>query len=279
MRRLLVERGSEPLHLNLMALPVALFGSYRTKVDFDLANRRQYAWPMIFAADQAKNLGIKTISVIEFGVAAGAGLLNMCALAERTTKATGVAFRVYGFDSGVGMPAATDYRDQPDRFQRGDFPMGHPDILRRALPSFAELIIGDIKTTVGDFLERDLSAAPLGFVSIDVDYYSSTKLALRVFDAPPTAYLPTVPVYLDDIDSYDSSPWNGELLAVSEFNAENARRKIAPFPFLRTWRLFKNAAWIDHMFATQIFDHPSKIPGALTMPQRVIANEYLVDRR
>jgi hypothetical protein len=261
-----------------MALPVALFGGHRAKVDFDLAQRRQYAWPMLFAADQAKNLGIKAVSVVEFGVAAGAGLLNMCALAERTAKATGVTFRVYGFDSGAGMPQAIDYRDQPDRYQRGDFPMGDPDVLRGALPSFAELIIGDIKTTVGNFLERDLIAAPLGFVSMDVDYYSSTKLALRIFGGPPTAYLPTVSVYFDDIDSYDSSPWNGEQLAIAEFNAENVRRKIAPFPFLRTLRLFKNAAWIDHMFATQIFDHPSKIPGALSIPQRVIANEYLAHR-
>src|SRR5260370_28869133 len=139
-RRLLIERGSEPLHMNLMALPVALFGSYRTKVDFDLANRRQYAWPLLFAADEAKRLRINTVGAIEFGVAAGAGLLNMCALAERTTKATGVEFRIHGFDTGAGMPPPLDYRDQPDRFQRGDFPPGHPEALRRALPSFAELI-------------------------------------------------------------------------------------------------------------------------------------------
>jgi hypothetical protein len=275
MRRLLLERGSEPLHMNLIALPVAFFGSYRTKVDFDLASRRQYAWPLLFAADQAKRLGINTVSVSEFGVAAGGGLLNMCELAERTTKATGIGFRVYGFDTGTGMPPPIDYRDQPDRFQRGDFPMGDPEELRRALPSFAELILGDIESTVEEFLKRDLSAAPLAFVSIDVDYYSSAKKVLRVFRGAATSYLPTVAVYLDDVGFDDTNPWNGELLAVAEFNEESERRKIAPFSFLRARRLFKNAMWIDRMFAAHIFDHPSKVPGAAATAQRVISNEYL----
>src|SRR6516165_597957 len=121
LRRLLAERGTEPLHMTLMAVPVAFVRFLPSKVEFDLIKRRQYAWPMLFAADQAKSLGIKTVSVVEFGVAAGAGLLNMCSIASRTAKATGTEFRVYGFDTGTGMPPALDYRDQPDRFQQGDF--------------------------------------------------------------------------------------------------------------------------------------------------------------
>jgi hypothetical protein len=260
-----------------MALAVALFGNYRAKVDFDLANRRQYAWPLLFAADEAKRLGFDTVSVIEFGVAAGAGLLNMCILAERTTKATGINFHVYGLDTGDGMPPPIDYRDQPDRFQQGDFPMGDADALRHALPQFAQLLLGDVESTIKEFLKNNLSAAPIGFVSVDVDYYSSTKKALHIFSGPSTVYLPTVAVYLDDIGFDDTSPWNGELLAISEFNAENDKRKIAPFSLLRARRLFKNAGWIDRMFAAQIFDHPSKAPGALPAAQRVLRNEYLSD--
>jgi hypothetical protein len=37
------ERLTEPLHLNIASAFVAAFGSYRTKVDFDLIRRRHYA--------------------------------------------------------------------------------------------------------------------------------------------------------------------------------------------------------------------------------------------
>jgi hypothetical protein len=112
--RWLMHRGSEPLHLNLLSIPVALFGSYRTKVLFDLVPRIHHAFSILFAADIAKQYNIKTITLIEFGVAAGAGLMNICRIAGRTTKATGVKFRVVGFDTGEGMPLALDYRDNPD---------------------------------------------------------------------------------------------------------------------------------------------------------------------
>src|SRR4030081_2905725 len=50
LRKLFVERLTEPIHLNLLSLFVALFGSYRAKVDFDLIVRQQYAFPILFAA-------------------------------------------------------------------------------------------------------------------------------------------------------------------------------------------------------------------------------------
>src|SRR5205807_8431354 len=53
----------------------------------------------------------------------GPGLFNMCSIAERTRKATGIEFGVVGFDSGKGLPPAIDYRDLPEEFQEGDFPM------------------------------------------------------------------------------------------------------------------------------------------------------------
>ena len=56
-RNILVERLSEPLHLNLLALLAGAFGSFATKVEFDLINRRQYAFPILHAAQAAKAAG------------------------------------------------------------------------------------------------------------------------------------------------------------------------------------------------------------------------------
>ncbi len=274
LRKVLVERGTEPLHLNLLSALVAMFGSYRAKVDFDLVVRQQYAFPILYAADAAKKYGYKAVTIIEFGVAGGAGLLNMCRIAERTRQETGIEFRVVGFDTGKGMPAPIDYRDLPESFQAGDFPMDEQR-LRQALPVFADLIIGDITETVPEFFHALTDEQPIGFVAIDVDYYSSAKKALDILRGSPQIYLPIVPVYLDDIGVDGSNPWTGELLAAEEFNRENELRKIAPFTLLRSQRIFKNTQWIDRMFAAHVHDHALR-SGAYRRPStNILPNEYI----
>jgi hypothetical protein len=273
--KLFVERLTEPLHLNTLSALVVLFGSYRMKVAFDLVVRQQYAFPILYAADAAKRYGYRSVTLVELGVASGAGLLNMCRIAERTTKATGIDFRIVGFDSGKGMPAAIDYRDLPEHFQVGDFPMVDFSGLKRALPPNAELVIGDVAETAAAFARTLTKNAPLGFLSVDVDYYSAAKAAMPILTGAPENYLPLVPVYLDDIGVDGSNPWSGELLAISEFNAENVMRKIAPFTLLRSRRIFKNTQWIDRMFAAHIHDHPYRSPQHRRATKRVLDNEYL----
>ena len=274
LKKVLIERGTEPLHLNILSLFVAIFGSFRAKVAFDLVIRQQYAFPILYAADLAKRHNIKTVALLEFGVASGAGIINMCQIAERVTKATGVEFQIFGFDTGRGMPPAIDYRDLPEVFQEGDFPMDF-DALSKSLPSNTSLEIGDISETVPRFLATHAPDVPIGFVSVDVDYYSSAKAVLEIFKGPPQLYLPIVGTYLDDIGVPGSNPWTGELLAVREFNSETDMRKIAPFTLLRSQRIFKNTQWIDRMFATHIHDHELRSPALKRAAQYVLANEYL----
>src|SRR5688572_7238980 len=112
-RQLFYERLTEPLHLNVLAFFVMLFGSLRQKINFDVVLRPQHAYGLLEAAEIAKETGIKTVSVVEFGVAAGSGLLNIAHIAQRVQKATGINFKIYGFDTGEGMPPARDFRDHP----------------------------------------------------------------------------------------------------------------------------------------------------------------------
>jgi hypothetical protein len=273
LRKIFVERATEPVHLNLLSLIVAMFGSYRAKVDFDLVVRQQYAFPILYAADAALKYGLKAVTLIEFGVANGAGLLNMCRIAERTRRATGIEFQVFGFDTGKGMPPANDYRDLPEEFQEGDFPMDF-EKLQCSLPGFAHLVIGDIEEKLPSFLASLSSDSPIGFVAIDIDYYSSAKKALRILDGAASTYLPVMPIFLDDIAVDGANPWTGELLAVNEYNQKNELRKIAPFTLLRSRRIFKNTQWIDRMYAAHIHDHPLRSP-AIRRKRQYIANEYL----
>jgi hypothetical protein len=252
----LAERFTEPLHLNIMAGFVRLFGSYSTKIDFDLIRPRKYAFPILEAARFAKEQGIRSITIIEFGVATGGGLLAMCDIASNVTRETGIHFSVVGFDTGCGMPEPFDYRDNPDLYQAGDFPMDQEQI-RRRLPPNARLIIGDLKFTVTEFVEQLTPEQPIGFAAVDVDYYSSALEAFKIFSGPnPANYLPLTLVYLDDIVLPSHSRFTGELLAVEQFNQTHDLRKIDEYRFLRSQRIFKQPQWIGQMFLLHVFDHP-----------------------
>jgi len=75
------ERLSEPLHLNILSLFVAAVGTFEAKVYFDLIIRQHNAFCLLQAARFAKTCGYKSYTAIEFGVANGAGLMNMAEIA------------------------------------------------------------------------------------------------------------------------------------------------------------------------------------------------------
>ena len=273
--RIFRERLTEPLHLNFLSLFVWVFGSYRAKVDYDLVVRQNNAYGILKAADFAVRQGIRTVSLIEFGVAAGTGLLNMAQIAGKVTRATGVSFKLYGFDSGRGMPPARDYRDHPDLYQKGDYVMNQ-DALKKVLPANVQLIIGEVTDTVSDFISRLPSDEPVGYVVFDLDYYFSMRDALKILrDANPQKYLPITLVFLDDIALDPHNHYCGELLAVNEFNAENPLRKIEHHAFLENSRIFRRAIWVKQMFFLHVLDHPSRCQITVRDNKRALFNPYL----
>lgn len=272
-KRIGIERLAEPLHLNLASLPVALFGSFRTKVALDLVVRQQHAFCLLAAADQAKELGVNRITALEFGVANGAGLVNICTIAKRVTAATGVEFDIAGFDTGKGMPPPRDYRDHPEHYRELDYPMQDRSALEARLPLNARLVVGDVTETVPIFLQS--LSSPVGIVSIDVDYYWSTVEALRILGGGPEQYLPMVLMYFDDIGYDTHSIYAGELLAIEEFNRDNELRKITQFTMLRQKRVFQRAKWIEHVYGAHMFDHPARASAMSQKGSAVLTNYYL----
>jgi hypothetical protein len=231
--------------------------------------RQQYAFGLLAAADLAAEQGVRSILALELGVAEGAGLLNLSELADHTTQATGVQISVVGFDGGFGLPKPIDYRDHPERFGAGDFPMLDEPTLRSRLPAHADLVVGSLADTIPALLGRVSPERPIGFIAFDLDYFSSTQDAMALLQGPPEHYLPAVPTYFDDIDGPYTNPWVGELAAISAFNDEQEFRKIAPWPSLRPERICKNALWLDKMYLTQVLDHPRRQPNtAAVRPQQ-----------
>src|SRR5688572_26269445 len=79
---------------------IARHGTFRDRERFGLISRPNYIYGMLRAADCAKYFGKTRVTAIEFGVASGAGLLNMADLAQLIRAETGIEFRIVGFDTG-----------------------------------------------------------------------------------------------------------------------------------------------------------------------------------
>jgi len=217
-------------------------------------HRPQYLWSLLHAGGVARSLGYPAVSALEFGVAGGNGLVALEAAAERVRAVFDIDVEVFGFDSGVGLPPPTDHRDAPFLMAAGDFPMDEAR-LRSRLNS-AELVTGLVGETLPGFMAQE--HAPIGFVSIDVDYYSSTVDALKLFEADPDRLLPRVMCYFDDVVGYPWGDCNGERLAVDEFNQVHPERQLSFLYGLRHSlpRSQFNARWTEAMFIAHLFDHP-----------------------
>ncbi len=166
----------------------------------------------------------------------------------------GVTISVFGFDSGRGNPKPVDYRDLPYIWGEGYYAMDER-ALRDRLRG-ATLMLGDVGETVDRFLAAIND--PIGFVSFDLDYYSSTVNALRVFGGAASTRLPRVFCYFDDIVWPERACYNdftGEYLAIREFNDQSDRQKIAKIPHLGRMRAYP-ADWNEQVYVFHDFDHP-----------------------
>jgi hypothetical protein len=210
--------------------------------------RPQYLWGVLQAAALARVLEVPRISVIEFGVAGGFGLCTLDSVAGEVERTTHVGIDVIGFDTGTGLPKPEDYRDQPNMWFEGQLPMDRARLqsaLRRAT-----LRLGRVEDTVPSFIAG--GPAPIGFVSFDLDLYSSTRDALQIFEADHRHQLPRVITYFDDIFGYTYNDYCGERLAIREFNERGERRKICPIQGLRYFlpRFAFRDLWPDGMHFT-----------------------------
>ena len=226
--------------------------SVRTIDRWGAVERPHYFAGILAAADQALQQSVSEISVLEFGVAGGSGLIAMQSYSEIIESQTGVKIHVFGFDTGEGLPELVgDYRDHPDQWREGDYKMDVQKLEERLKPR-TKLRLGDIKDTVPQFVsEVDV---PVGFISCDVDMYSSTTDVLQVLSLPGKKSLRRVFLYFDDIDFVFNHRFAGEFLAIDEFNASNALVKIDLWRGIRKGRVFPEHLWFDKMFIAHDLD-------------------------
>ena len=146
--------------------------------------------------------------------------------------------------------------------------------LRAALPGNGQLLLGRFEDTIPKFLSEMPSQTPIGFISIDVDLYSSTVAAFAILTGTAAQYLPQTVVFFDDICEIEHNDAAGELLAIHEFNANFSHRWLQRHWTLRNRRFLKNAWWLDQIYLYHPMDHPLR-SRPQTVPERSIPNPYL----
>jgi len=232
----------------LKALYTLLPVSLETRALWDISPRPNYLVGVLQAAKEARAFKVPEISVIEFGVAGGTGLLTLEREAAAVEKQTGVAIKVYGFDNGsAGLPEFIgDYRDHPDAWAPGDYAMDEAT-LRSKLSQRTTLVIGNVKDTVPQFV-GELRNAPVGFIAMDMDLYSSTRDALKILSLSNKRMLNRVTIYFDDISMYINHRMAGELRAIEDFNRENENVFIDKWRGIKAGRPFPEKSYLDVMY-------------------------------
>jgi hypothetical protein len=213
-----------------------------------------YTWCTLHAARLARHLGTERITVVEFGVAGGQGLVALERAADWAEQHYGVAVDVVGFDSGIGLGAPKDARDLPNIWSQGDFVMDESRL--RSILTRAELVLGWVADTLPAYLDRH--PAPVGFCAFDVDQYRATADALRILRAPHALLLPRVHCLFDDVLGYTFGDRNGERLAIHEYNESDPSRWISPIYGLQHFvpHRLREASWVEKIFLAHFTDHP-----------------------
>ena len=170
-------------------------------------------------ARQAKALGYDRISIIEFGIGGGIGLVVLEHYIEAIQEEIDIAIQVYGFGLEDGLPAPAGYRDLPYSWIKGSY---KTDVIKleQAL-RHATLIFGDVRDTGPSFFET-YDPPPVAAVIFDLDYYSATMAAFSIFEASHDHYLPRVYCYFDDLEF----EFTGESQAIRDFNERHDGKKI-----------------------------------------------------
>lgn len=181
-----------------------------------------YYWLYFQNMDYAKSYAPKNC-YYEFGTGWGGTLSHFLKACNRFCSDHHFdigQIRIVLFDSFQGLPDESAMEDYNPEWGKGKFAYSRDyitEIIRKHNFPLQNVtfVEGFYETTLTPALAEQLKKSPPSILTIDVDYYSSTRLALN-FLAP---LLPSGAVfYFDDLYSFFLHPDMGQPKAIREFN-------------------------------------------------------------
>ena len=213
---------------------------------------RPHYHSIIYESTQtALKLNLKKISLIEFGIAGGNGLLSIEKYCKKLSKKYKIEYEIYGFDFGdsSGLNFSKNPKDLPYYWSEGQFKMNYNKLKTKIKNS--KLVLGDVSDSVKNFTQK-YNPAPIGAIFFDLDYYTSTINALEIFKCSDDFILPRVICYFDDLQP-NVNNFNGELAAINEFNKNNEEMKIVKD--YGTSLNYYYGPWNEEVFILHKFNH------------------------
>jgi hypothetical protein len=237
--------------------------------------RPHYETILLESCYEAKLLGYDEVSVIELGVAGGNGVIALEKYKLKIQKLLNIKINIYGFDTGEGLPKTNSIYDLPFYWKENNYKV-NKNILKNKINS--KIYYGDITNTIDKFI----IIPPKNIVSIffDLDLYTSTKNFLDQIYKIEDFLCPRVYCYFDNIFCPENwiSQFNGELLAINEFNQQNNNIKIGhSVDSLKDFRfpLAKNLLFMMHVFNHKDYN---KYIGHDTTETHSYGNSTITDR-
>ena len=127
------------------------------------------------------------------------------------------------------------------------------EALQRRLTDRTELVLGKVSDTLIDFAQNK-QRSPMGFVSFDMDLYSSTMDAIKIFSSTQKSLLNRVTLYFDDVYTAIYHRRAGEYLAIKEFNESQSSVFIDKWHNAKIDRPFPEAFWTNKMYIAHHLD-------------------------
>ena len=164
---------------------------------------------------EAKKLGINQVSVIELGVAGGAGIIALEKYKKKIEKVLDINIDIYGFDMGSGLPKIEADEDLPFLWREGLYKIDKVALEKKIN---SKIFYGDVQNTLNDFIK--INKNNICCIFFDLDLYTSTINFLNQIPKIKDHLLPRVLCYFDDVYVFENyiNQFNGVFKAIEEFN-------------------------------------------------------------
>ncbi len=183
--------------------------------------RPYYALGMLLAANQALNLGLNKLSVLELSIDDYSGLQDLLQHKVDIESVMPIKFEIIHLNAGrKNFNKCNNIRDRLDFF----------NVIKNSTIKKNVKKNSDIRIFKKNYA-RDLDLIkkkiknPLGFLIFDINNFTLTNQAFKILNISNKKILPKPLLYFDHF--YRSSEFEGEFYSIKKFNDKNRLKKIS----------------------------------------------------
>ena len=186
--------------------------SYIEIIKKGLIPRPHYALGILLACNQAVQIGLKKISVVEIGFYDKSSIIDLVEHKNIIESILPIKVNIIYFNINIDLfNSSKNLRDRNDFFKK---------LKKKNLEKIKNVKILDFKR-----LNKEKFNDPIGFIIFDTRNFSVTNQAFQIFKKKENFFLPKSILYFDHF--YRSSEFEGEYFGINKFNKKSDFKKIS----------------------------------------------------